>query len=224
VLPCHMCCVLPYPLQPVVEASLWVLRLVLTMCENLLPQHHKLRVLSLPDLTQLAATNTVRSVLPGVLWSGMNPRLAPNRGRRKSPEPTQGMRVPGASDATHTRPFTELRREQIVRLLEVKKASHACAARFPLQPSRCVLGALACLAYQLISPLCPSTPTRPLAYAQGEENSKRCVVCSKRWTLASVLLLLPPLLPLPLLHACCNEILLVLSLCLLWPLLYCAEP
>ncbi len=66
-------CMLP---QPVMEASLWVLRFVLTLCEALLPNHHKLRVLALPDLTRLAATNTVRGTLPSALWSSLG-RFAP---------------------------------------------------------------------------------------------------------------------------------------------------
>ena len=55
-------------MQPVVEASLWVLRLVLTLVERLLPQSHKLRVLALPDLTHLASAGTVRATLPSNLW------------------------------------------------------------------------------------------------------------------------------------------------------------
>ena len=106
--------------QPVVEASLWVLRLLLTLCENVLPPNHKLRILALPDLTQLASTNTVRTVMPSVLWSGMNPRIAPNRGR-KSPEPNSSARItaaPASPTAGQSKPFSERRREQIVQLLE----------------------------------------------------------------------------------------------------------
>ena len=78
------------PVQPVVEASLWVLRLVLTLCENLLPQHHKLRVLALPDLTRLAVTSTVRTAMPSALWTTLGRCVLGSSGLARSGDATCG--------------------------------------------------------------------------------------------------------------------------------------